>query len=101
MARREVVEVNCDRCGRTETQTSTEIPKSTGPEVEVIFHGEKTVFGDLCKRCRDAVRGYTSRLAKKVDDSTKIDDPVDSPTPAPSPTTSPEPKKYNFLGIGR
>jgi len=99
MARREVVEVNCDRCGRTETQTSTEIPKSTGPEVEVIFHGEKTVFGDLCKRCREAVRGYTSRLAKKVDDS--VDEPSSAPAPTSSPTATPELKKHGFLGMGR
>lgn len=81
MARRDVVEITCDRCGRTETQTTTEMPKTTGAELEATFHGEKVCFNDLCKRCREAVSGYYTRMVKKADDQIP---------PAPKPT---EPEK--------
>lgn len=85
MARRDVIEITCDRCGRTETQSSTEAPKSGAPEIEGSFHGEKVCFNDLCKRCREAVKGYFSRISKKADDQ--------AATPE-----APEPKKHGFLG---
>ncbi len=73
MARREVIEVKCDRCGRVETQGS-EDRAVEGPEVNVTFHGETYVYDDLCKRCRSAVRGYFDRIAKKADDQISSDD---------------------------
>ena len=97
MARRDVVEVTCDRCGKTETQGSADAPKADGPEIEATFHGEKVSFGDLCKRCREAVRGYFTRISKKADDQVEKGSnvtPID-PTQAPKPD---EPKKRGFLG---
>ncbi len=95
MARREVVEVTCDRCGKVETQSSDVAPKGEDAkdEVLVIFHGEKASFEDLCKRCRSAVKGYYERIAKKADDqapaaNTKVT-PID-------PAKAPE--KRRFLG---
>ena len=87
MARRDVVEITCDRCGRTETQSSTEAPKGGVPELHATFHDETTHFNDLCKRCRDAVKGYFDRITKKVEE------PV-----AGAPTSHEEPKKRGFLG---
>jgi hypothetical protein len=78
MARRNVIEVKCDRCSRKETQDSDEIPKEQGPEFEAAFHGEKIVFNDLCRRCREAVKGYFSRVVKKVDD--QVEKTVSTPS---------------------
>jgi len=102
MARREVVEITCDRCSRTETQTSTEAPKGGSPEFVGTFHGEKVSYDDLCKRCREAVSGYYSRIAKKADDQVVVA-PVVAPTPAlpQSPNVTEvkeEPKRRSFLG---
>jgi hypothetical protein len=72
MARRDVIEVTCDRCKRKETQCSTDMPTGGSPEVDATFHGERITFNDLCKRCREAVGGYFGRLAKKVDDQTSM-----------------------------
>lgn len=98
MARRDVIEITCDRCGRTETQSSTEAPKKEGekpaPEIEAIFHGEKLVFNDLCKRCREAVKGYFSRIAKKDEPAAEK---AASVTPI-DPAQQPKPEKRGFLG---
>lgn len=94
MARRDVVEVTCDRCGRVETQTSTETTKPDKYEVSVTFHGETVSFEDLCKRCRDAVKGYFTRLAKKPDEAKPKKDNVTSIDPSENPS----PQKRRFLG---
>lgn len=81
MARRDVVEVVCDRCGRVETQSSDD---KGGPETEVsvTFRGETHSYDDLCKRCRNAVKGYFDRIAKKADDQIATDASVTSIDPA-------------------
>lgn len=88
MSRREVIEITCDRCGRTETQSSTEIPKSGSPEMDYTFHGVRVTFNDLCRRCRDAVTGYIARITRKMDDAVAV----------PPEETKDEPKKRGFLG---
>lgn len=80
MSRRDVIEVKCDRCERTEVQTSQEMPKGPGPEFEGIFQGKKVKFSDLCRVCRKAVAGYYTRIAKEGDDQVK---------PEPIPLTNP------------
>ena len=64
MARREVIEITCDRCTRTETQDkdSGNIPS---PELQVTFHGASFSYEDLCKRCRAAVAGYFGQMTKQ------------------------------------
>jgi hypothetical protein len=81
MARREVIEVTCDRCGRTETQ-SVDDKGSAEAEVTVTFHGETYSYDDLCKRCRNAVKGYFDRIAKKTEDQPEADPKVTSIDPA-------------------
>lgn len=95
MARRDVVEVTCDRCGRVETQHSGEVARKGEMkfEVTVNFHGELCSFEDLCKRCRSAVRGYYERIAKKADD--QVAPPEGNVTPIDPPK---QPEKKRFLG---
>lgn len=95
MARRDVIEITCDRCGRTETQTTVEAPKGGVPEIDACFHGQKVAFNDLCKRCRDAVKGYFIRIGKKTEDSA---------APAATPLTPQDlrdTKKHGFVVGGR
>ena len=71
MARREVIEVTCDRCTRTETQSPDSIPKkgATGPEASFKFHDQEVSYDDLCRRCRDSLGNYFSKIIKeKVED---------------------------------
>ena len=63
MARRKVLEVECDRCGRTETQA--ENPDRPHPEFSANLHGDEVSFEDLCAKCRDAIRNYYKRIARK------------------------------------
>lgn len=97
MARRDVIEVTCDRCSRKETQSSAEAPNGPGPEVEVTFHGDKIIFNDLCKRCREAVRGYFTRISKKSEDVAPAKEPS-SVEQVQADEKPEEPKKKGFLG---
>jgi len=92
MARRDVIEVTCDRCGRVETQGSDD-RGDTGPEVEVTYHGETYSFEDLCARCRSAVEGYFKRIAKKADDQI----PSDKVTSIEAATEKQE--RVRFMGV--
>lgn len=93
MARREVVEVTCDRCGRVETQASNDKGDSEN-EVSVTYHGETHSFEDLCKRCRSAVKGYFERIIKKADDQAPATNAKVTPI---DPANGPSEKK-RFLG---
>jgi len=72
MARREVIEITCDRCEKVETQATNARPKGDGPEFSGTLHGEKVNFEDLCKRCRDAVTSYWNRVIKKAPDESSV-----------------------------
>lgn len=81
MARRQVVEVTCDRCNRTETQnTSTEPMRSeSGKELTLAFNGKVVEYEDLCTRCRGAVEGYANQITKDAKPKPKIEKPVKKP----------------------
>jgi hypothetical protein len=73
MARRQVLEIQCDRCGKTETQ---EIPKGDGDkahEVELFvrFRGQEVKYSDLCLRCRGACEGYFQSITKTREKTTE------------------------------
>ena len=70
MARREVVEVVCDRCKRVDIQTK-EDKKGAAAELEISFQGEKHSYEDLCRRCRDAVKNYYLRITKQDEEPEK------------------------------
>jgi hypothetical protein len=88
MARREVIEVQCDRCGRTETQEWSNKAKEQNhdPEVEVTFHAQTVVYEDLCERCRGACEGYFKSLTKQAERPEQ-----EAPKPLPKP---------GLLGLG-
>lgn len=68
MARREVVEVTCDRCGKTEIQTSSQLWKGEGQIFHAKFEDKPVVFEDLCTRCRRAMANIWSRILRVSDD---------------------------------
>lgn len=95
MARRQVLEIVCDRCKKTETQdvqsgdptkAESDPPKA---EVVITFHGETVKYDDLCKSCRKAVGNLFKKIAK-------TDEPKGSNvTPIEPQKTS---EKRRFLG---
>jgi hypothetical protein len=56
MARCEVVQIQCDRCKRTELLPPT--PKQAEPVFLLTFRldGKKIKYDDLCQRCIEAVK---------------------------------------------
>jgi len=90
MARRQVVEVTCDRCKKTETQ-DTESAPTEGKELEVHFRGQSVNYADLCKRCRSACENYFKSMTKQVEE---VEDPKEKVAQPPG-------KPGNFLGMGK
>lgn len=86
MARREVLQVTCDRCGNSDLQDKTQVMEES--ELVITFRGETKTYEDLCKKCRNAVKGYSDRIMKK--DQPKKDEDKNPPPEAP--------KKRSFLG---
>lgn len=97
MAKREVIEVTCDRCEKTETQNKDSVRADDAPpEFTFEFGGSKKVYEDLCRNCRKACQNYFNK-------ATKVDEPKDSkPVAAPSkPSLEPDkanPSKKSFIG---
>lgn len=94
MARRQVVEIKCDRCDRVENQEGTAIPTGMDDELTVTFHGKSIKYHDLCKRCRDACENYFKAMIKQAEPAKKEG--------SPAPVSPPVPEKSSgFLGIGK
>ena len=91
MARRQVLEVTCDRCKKTETQDVESVP-TEGSELEVTFHGQSVKYADLCKRCRSACENYYKSLTKQSDEEKAKE---------PEGATPPGKPEKGFLGIGQ
>jgi hypothetical protein len=83
MARRKVIEVICDRCGKTETQEPSQEAKAEGPELIVEFQGERKEYSDLCIRCRSACEGYFRGLTKQVEKVGKEEKAKEAPKGKP------------------
>ena len=72
MARKEVVEVTCDRCGKTEHVSDLRrLEKNRPPEIKLAFYdvteGPKeaqavSVYDDLCTKCQGVVKNYINRI---------------------------------------
>lgn len=92
MAKREVLEVTCDRCGRVETQPKADVHA----EVEFFMrvHGEEVKYDDLCKRCRESLKNYAAKIRREVKEETKEDN-------APEPPVEEPVKKKGLLGLAR
>jgi hypothetical protein len=81
MARREVIEITCDRCGRTETQNKSEVIAEGSTELSVSFRSVEVSFQDLCRRCRGTVENLVSRLRMEKEEE---DEPVNGKRPVGS-----------------
>ena len=90
MARRQVVELICDRCGKTETQEPSQVASAQPgvPELVVGFLGDKHEYMDLCLRCRKACEGYFKSMTKQTEQAEQ-----------PEGTTA-EPERKGLLGLG-
>ena len=62
MARQEVVRVTCDRCKREELQPYSN--KEKQPDVELQFFGQRTVYHDLCGRCRGTITNILNKIGE-------------------------------------
>lgn len=93
MARREVIEIVCDRCNKKDLQQKEQL--SEEPELVATFLGQKTEYKDLCVKCRDAVKGYFSRMTKRDDEEKAA--PAAPAAETPALAVVPE-KKRGFLG---
>lgn len=64
MGRREVIELECDRCGRVQTQGKDEVFDGEGAEFTFTFRGKTVAYTDLCKTCRGTISNYVDRISK-------------------------------------
>ena len=98
MAKRDVLEVTCDRCGRVEVQASTDAPKTKDgePEFTGSLHGDSRVFQDMCRRCRLGVTGYFYRILNKEPERAVDLTPMEDLTNGPVPSEAP--KKKGLFG---
>jgi hypothetical protein len=94
MGRRQVVEIQCSRCDRTETQPGK--LETTPPHVllaELVGNdGEDKVivkFEDLCTPCRRTVKALLEQIGKRIDGLS----PDRHTKPAPAPAKKPEAKE--------
>ena len=94
MARREVIEITCDRCERTETQAPGAIAQrdKMTHEFTVTLHGKTQQYEDLCKRCRGTLSNYFDKIIKAKDDEepkvpTGPQDTANPEAPKPPPKT--------------
>ena len=95
MARRQVLEVTCDRCNKTETQSiDDKADNFAGEELAVTFHGQTVKYGDLCKRCRGACENYFKSMTKQTDEEKKAIEEEETKNVPPG-------KPQGFLGIGK
>lgn len=66
MARRQVVEVQCSRCDRTELRDVSPAAVAEESALIVQFGKMSIIFEDLCEPCMGAVRGHLEAVAKKI-----------------------------------
>lgn len=87
MARREVIEIICDRCKRVETQAPSSVPdkEKVAQELIINFHGKKVVYDDLCRKCRKTVSNYYDKIIKAPEEEEPTKKPEETPTPEPAP----------------
>jgi Na+-translocating ferredoxin:NAD+ oxidoreductase RNF subunit RnfB len=76
MARREIIEVTCDRCKKIKTMPKDLVTNDNELVVTMYrFDKKKTiqvVFEDLCTSCRDTVTNYIDRALKMPAEENKL-----------------------------
>lgn len=64
MAKRQVLEIVCDRCDRKENQEIPKVEAKAEPELNLVFGDQQIRYEDLCRKCRDAVKNMVEKLGK-------------------------------------
>ena len=77
MSRREVVEIVCDRCKRTDIRPPEEVQED--PVLSVTFKGETVTYDDLCRRCDDTLGNMFKRMVKQGPDEINDEGNGESP----------------------
>jgi hypothetical protein len=70
MAKRQVVEIKCSRCDRTEYREAVDEESAKEAFSAILRIGVDTLdvsFDDLCDPCANTVRGHLSAIAKKIE----------------------------------
>lgn len=69
MARKQVVEVQCDRCKRIEYQDGKNPTKNEthAQDFEGTFMGQQVKFTDLCNPCKKTVGGYWDKITTELE----------------------------------
>lgn len=78
MARKQVVEIACDRCARTEYRED-----DPGHVDHLAFNasmdGMTVQFKDLCTPCLKTVKNHLEAIGKKIDGLSPDRKPIDTP----------------------
>jgi hypothetical protein len=81
MARKAVVEVQCDRCTRTEHREVSEADKRGNIAFDASMNGVEmhVSFDDLCTPCMKTVKNHLEQIGKKIDGLSPDRKPTDIP----------------------
>lgn len=88
MARRQVLEIQCDRCNRVETKPVAANSGDAACVLTVTFKGKTISYEDLCTKCEKAVEGYFKNMTMQKDEKGLV--------VASAPEAQPEKKKGFF-----
>jgi hypothetical protein len=89
VAKKQVVELICDRCGRTE-YTEPVIPADPPDYALVLTFKERTIqWEDLCSSCDKAVTNYVKQLMREAKEEPEPGEDPDKQSPPPDPTQLP------------
>jgi len=102
MGRKVVVELKCDRCGRTE-HSAPDGRTDNEPVFECIYKGKKLTFNDLCSGCVEVVATHVAdivREMKKVSPIRKNETRNKAVEKLTSSKTTPPPIPQKSPGLG-
>lgn len=67
MARKQVVEIQCDRCSRTEHREEEEKQGLASSDFVATMGALRVQFNDLCTPCQKTVKNHLEQIGKKID----------------------------------
>ena len=78
MSQQPVIQILCDRCGKTEIRPISEKSKRTNKEPDFLaqYNGERVEFDDLCKKCKGVASALWARLLTTVSKVSKAESPI-------------------------
>ncbi len=108
MARKQVTQVQCERCERVETReivaSDLDNNQVKAADIHIFFGGKDTKFDDLCDPCKRTVASHVEAITKKIEGlspdrketppkSKKEAKPTQPPVPPPLPSAPEVPKE--------